>query len=127
MSDDEDEDYDYKNILACNVVLLGERNVGKTSIINRYVNNEFIYDTQTTKGGVFHTKSLLMKNEKLLIKFEIWDTSGQYGNRSLSKIFIKNAAVIIFVYDITDSSSFLELKNFWIKEVKENAHSDVSK
>ena len=68
-----------------------------------------------------------MKNEKLLIKFEIWDTSGQYGNRSLSKIFIKNAAVIIFVYDITDSSSFVDLKNFWIKEAKENANPDVSK
>ncbi len=48
-------------------------------------------------------------------------------NRSLSKIFIKNAAVIILVYDITDSSSFVELRDFWIKEAKENAHSDVSK
>ena len=47
--------------------------------------------------------------------------------RALAKVFYKNAAVCVLVYDITRKTSFEELKNYWFKEIKENAQSDVSK
>ena len=59
------------------------------------------------------------------IKFQIWDTAGQERFRSLAKIFYQNAAVAVLVYDITRRDSFEKLKEFWIKELKENAPSDI--
>ena len=61
------------------------------------------------------------------IKFEIWDTAGQEQYRSLTKIFYKDAAAAILVYDITRKDSFLELKNYWYDQVKETAPKNISK
>ena len=112
---------------TCKVVLLGESGVGKTSIISRYVNNTFKSQIQSTPGANFVTKSIIFSEENRSIKFEIWDTAGQERYRSLAKVFYKNSRVCILVYDITRKTSFEELKNYWIKEVKENASEDLSK
>ena len=113
--------------LACNVVLIGESGVGKTSIISRYTTNTFKSQLAITSGANFVTKNIIMEDENKSIKYEIWDTAGQERYRALAKVFYKNAAICILVYDITRKSSFDELKNYWIKEIKENARSDVSK
>ena len=59
------------------------------------------------------------------IKFDIWDTAGQEKFRSLTKIFYKDAAVAILVYDITRKSSFEEITNYWINQLKENANKNI--
>ena len=69
----------------------------------------------------------MMEDENQSIQFEIWDTAGQVRYRALAKVFYKNAAVCVLVYDITRKTSFEELKNYWFREIKENAQSDVSK
>ena len=51
------------------------------------------------------------------IKFEIWDTAGQEKYRSLTKIFYRDAKVIVFVYDITKEYTFNALKEYWYKEI----------
>ena len=68
-----------------------------------------------------------MEDENQSIKFEIWDTAGQEKYRALAKVFYKNAAVCILVYDITRRTSFEELKKYWITEIKANASSNASK
>ena len=113
--------------LPCKVVLIGESGVGKTSIITRYTRNQFKSQLMATSGANFVTKNVIMEDENQSIKFEIWDTAGQEKFRALAKVFYKNAAVCILVYDITRKSSFDALKNFWFKEIKENAKKDVSK
>ena len=113
--------------LPCKVVLIGESGVGKTSIITRYTRNQFKSQLMATSGANFVTKNVIMEDENQSIKFEIWDTAGQEKFRALAKVFYKNAAVCILVYDITRKSSFDSLKNFWFKEIKENAKKDVSK
>ena len=57
-----------------------------------------------------------VKNKKY--RLEIWDTAGQEKFRSLTKIFIKDAKIVIFVYDITTKKSFEEV-DFWVKTVKD--------
>ena len=109
--------------LTCKVVLIGESGVGKTSIISRYTTNTFKSHLMATPGANFVTKNVIMEDEKKSIKFEIWDTAGQERYRALAKVFYKNASV----YDITRKSSFEELKNYWVKEIKENAPDDISK
>ena len=119
MDDDTDTEY-----ATCKVVLLGEAGVGKTSIISRYVSNTFSDVLMSTTGASFATKKVELDDEHK-IKFQIWDTAGQERFRSLAKIFYQNAAVAVLVYDITRRDSFEKLKEFWIKELKENAPSDI--
>ena len=112
---------------GCKVVFIGESGVGKTSIISRYITNSFKSEMVSTLGANFVTKNVIMEDENQSIKFEIWDTAGQERYRALTKVFYKNAAVCILVYDITKRKTFDELKKFWVKEIKENSLPDLSK
>ena len=113
--------------LTCKVVLIGESGVGKTSIITRYITNEFKSKIMATSGANYITKYIILEDENQSIKFDIWDTAGQEKFRALAKVFYKNAAICVLVYDITRKSSFDALKDFWSKEIKENAQPNVSK
>ena len=112
---------------TCKVVLIGETGVGKTCIISRYVNNSFKEQVNSTLGANFLTKSIIMEDYKQSIKFEIWDTAGQERYRALAKVFYKNAAVCVLVFDIKKRKTFEELKNYWYKQIKENGPKNVSK
>ena len=116
-----------ENMLNCKVVLLGETSVGKTSLISRYVNNTFETNGLTTTGASYAYKAIYLKQYNKSIKFEIWDTAGQEKFRSLAKVFYKNAAVCILVYEITRRASFEELKKYWIEEIKTNGSKNISK
>ena len=118
---------DEKKAIPCKVVLIGESGVGKTSIISRYMTDSFSSTLGSTPGANFTTKTIFLKNENQAIKFEIWDTAGQEKFRSLAKVFYKNAAVCILVYEITRRVSFEELKKYWIEEVKTNGSKNISK
>jgi small GTP-binding protein len=118
---------DEKKAIPCKVVLIGESGVGKTSIISRYMTDSFSSTLGSTPGANFTTKTVFLKNENQSIKFEIWDTAGQEKFRSLAKVFYKNAAICILVYEITRRASFEELKKYWIEEVKNNGAKNISK
>ena len=120
MEEDEDEnEYD-----TCKVVMVGETGVGKTSIISRYIYNEFSKIVISTTGASY-AKKLLQIDKENKIQFQIWDTAGQERFRSLAKIFYQNASAVIIVYDITVRETFENIKEYWIKEIKENAPSDI--
>ena len=124
MSEIEEDD---KKAIPCKVVLIGESGVGKTSIISRYLTNTFNSTLGSTPGANFTTKTVFLEEENQSIKYEIWDTAGQEKYRSLAKVFYKNAAVCILVYEITRKQSFEELKKYWIGEVTSNASKNISK
>ena len=113
--------------INCKVVLLGESGVGKTSIIARYITNTFKSQNLPTTGANFVSKTIILEDENKSIKFELWDTAGQERYRSLAKVFYKNAAVCVLVYDITRKSSFNELKSFWVNEIKDNSEGKANK
>ena len=118
----EEED---KSAVSCKVVLIGESGVGKTSIISRFITNTFSSILMSTTGASFATKSIYLEKEDRTVKFEIWDTAGQEKYRSLAKVFYKNAQVCILVYDISRKTSFEEIKNYWFKEIKNNALDSI--
>ena len=108
------------------IVLLGETAVGKSCLISRFINNTFLSNFVPTMGGCFSTKELCFDEfNKKRIRLEVWDTAGQEKYRSIAKMFYKEASVAILVYDITREESFLELKNFWYKEVRDNADNNI--
>ena len=106
------------------IELIGESGVGKTSIISQFVDQVFQDDQQSTIGGTFSTKTVKCSNGKTL-KLEIWDTAGQERYRSVTKMFYKDANAAILVYDITNKSSFEELKNYWIGQVQESSIKNI--
>ena len=120
-------DTEEKKAIPCKVVLIGESGVGKTSIISRYMTDKFSATLGSTPGANFTTKTIFLKDENQSIKFEIWDTAGQEKFRSLAKVFYKNAAICILVYDITKKQTFEELQKFWIEKIKANASKNISK
>jgi len=114
MEDIEDEIEDQ---LPVKVILVGESGVGKTSIINQYISNEFSENIYSTSNASYVNKTIYLEDNKKL-NLAIWDTAGQEKFRSLAKIFYKDANIIILVYDITSYKSFQELKNFWYEQTK---------
>ena len=117
-----------ENAISVKVVLLGEAGVGKTCIISRFVNNLFEENVMSTSGANYAGKSVIFEEyEGKCLKFEIWDTAGQEKFRSLAKVFYKNAAICVLVYEITRRASFEELQKFWIEEIKANASKNISK
>ena len=97
-----------KDTINYKFVLVGDSAVGKSSIANRYISNDFYEFQEPTIGAAFMSKKLNIDDKE--IKLEIWDTAGQERYRSLAPMYYRNASVAIVVYDITKASS-----NFLIK------------
>ena len=121
MLDDDEEEEEY---ISCKVVLLGETGVGKTSIITRYIAHTVSQVVMTSTGSSFFSKKLII-NESKKVKLQIWDTAGQEKYRSLAKIFYQSSSVAVLVYDVTLKKSFDGLKDYWVKEIKDNAPDDI--
>ena len=97
-------------------ILVGMSGTGKTNIINAMINQPFDSDQISTQTSSFVDKYIDVNKKKYHI--EIWDTAGQEKYRSLTKIFIKDSKIVIFVYDITTMASFEEV-DYWVNTVKE--------
>ena len=106
------------------VVLLGESGVGKTCIIAQFTNGTFDANTVTSLTAQFIRKTMEFADKKA-ITFDIWDTAGQEKYRSLAKIFYKDAKVIVLVYDITSKDSFVQMKEYWYEQIKQQGNKDV--
>ena len=104
------------------IVLLGSAGVGKTSIIIKYGQNAFDKNVQSTYSANKLEKDIII--EKQNVHIEIWDTAGQEKYRSISRLYIKNAKIIILVYDITNKDTFTDL-NYWYDFIKNDLHQDV--
>lgn len=104
------------------VVLLGESGVGKSSLMLRFVANNFKVDSTSTVGASYMFKMLQVGDRS--IKFNIWDTAGQERYHSLAKMYLHDASAALLIYDITNKPSFEALKR-WYAELKEVAPKNV--
>jgi len=111
--------------LPIKCVLLGETAVGKTCLINRFVNNTFQEDFVPTMVGCYSSKDIFYDKANKKIKYEIWDTAGQEKYRSINKIFYQDTSIAILVFDITRKDTFEALKNYWYLELRDNSPKDI--
>eukprot|EP01091_Cochliopodium_minus_P008263 TRINITY_DN183_c0_g1_i1.p1 TRINITY_DN183_c0_g1~~TRINITY_DN183_c0_g1_i1.p1 ORF type:complete len:209 (+),score=59.16 TRINITY_DN183_c0_g1_i1:36-629(+) len=106
----------------CKLVLLGEAAVGKTSLITRFVKEEFFPSSPSTVAAAFLSKTLNVDGN--ILNLGIWDTAGQERFHSLAPIYYRGADAAIVVYDITDMNSFEKAKT-WIQVLKNELGDSV--
>ena len=106
----------------CQLLIIGDSTVGKTSILSRFANGTFNSNYLATVGLDNFTKDETIDNKTVRIK--IWDTAGQERYKSLTKGFFRNAQGIMIVYDVTNEETFESLK-IWIQSIKNNIGSEI--
>ena len=97
------------------LILIGDGRVGKTSIINKYINNKFNEGEEITVSSSYIEKIQIFNSKKY--KFSIWDTAGQEKFNSITPIYYRDAKGVLLVYDITNLNSFSRVKK-WREELK---------
>ena len=118
-------------VMKCKIVFLCDQSVGKTSIINRFIFDNFTGNEQVntsiiqpTVGVDFVSKTINVENKTL--RMQLWDTAGQERFHSLIPSYIKDSHAAIIVYDITsmfvvyrsDENSYGNIVK-WVEDVKE--------
>uniref|UniRef100_A0A7S2UZT5 Uncharacterized protein n=1 Tax=Fibrocapsa japonica TaxID=94617 RepID=A0A7S2UZT5_9STRA len=104
------------------LVFLGDQSVGKTSIITRFMYDNFDKNYQATIGIDFLSKTMYMPDRT--VRLQLWDTAGQERFRSLIPSYIRDSSVAVIVYDITNRASFLNTSK-WVEDVRNERGNDV--
>ena len=104
------------------LVFLGDQSVGKTSIITRFMYDNFDRHYQATIGIDFLSKTMYLEDRT--VRLQLWDTAGQERFRSLIPSYIRDSSVAVVVYDVTNRASFLNTGK-WVEDVRAERGSDV--
>ena len=100
-------------ITNLSILLLGDSDSGKTSLLMRYAKNQYKENYISTVGLDSLVKNLIINEED--VRLHIMDTSGQERFKSLSQSYYKKVDGIIFVLDVTNMESYEGVK-FWLKD-----------
>ena len=98
------------NEISIKLLLVGNSNVGKTSIILQYTDNFFPKSHLSTIGVEFKVKTFEYRRFK--VNLQIWDTSGQERFRSITPNYFRSSDALLFVFDVTNEESFKVIKDF---------------
>jgi Ras-related protein Rab-8A len=104
------EEYAFKLILG------GDGGVGKTSMVMRFVHNEFEENYKATIGTNIMKKECEFNDLNTKVRFVIWDLAGQSQFARVRKTYLQNAEVGLLVFDVTNKASFKNIKK-WYKEI----------
>ncbi|CAL6038048.1 Rab1a [Hexamita inflata] len=96
-------DLNSKTQLQLKIVLLGNANVGKTSLILNFMSGRFLEQQPNSSGASYSFKLMAIKNEQ--VKVQIWDTAGQERFSGFTSLYYRDANGCMVVYDVTDPSS----------------------
>lgn len=108
---------DQEKLIACKVVMIGNPGVGKTSLVNQWINDKFIPKYAPTIGANHLRKLIQIDNET--IDVSVWDTAGQEQYLSLAPLYTRASACAIAVASIDDMDSFEGLST-WVNLMKES-------
>jgi small GTP-binding protein len=118
----------YKNITEFDhifrVLFVGDDSVGKTSLLQRYVENTFSDMYMPTIGIDFKINTVkldasLGRSRQKVIKLQLYDTGGGDQFRNIVSAYYPNADAIVIVYDISDIDSFRHIER-WLHDVHKN-------
>ena len=97
------------------IIFVGDASTGKTSIINRIIDNPFNDNYEVSIGIDFMSKNIRFRGQN--IKIQIWDSAWQEKYKGLIPSYVRNSSIVFIVYDVSNRSSFDNVPN-WISFVK---------
>lgn len=104
------------------VIILGDSYVGKSSLINRLINNNFS-ELSSTLSIEYHTYITSINDYKL--RMQLWDTAGQERFNSIISNYYKGTDVAIFMYSIDKEESFKNIE-VWVQNLKNNNENSLN-
>lgn len=107
------------------VLIVGPSAVGKTSVINRFVHNQFVLKYKMTIGVDFLTKTLEHQPSKF-VKLHLWDIGGQGRFKFLHRTFYKGTLGAVIAFDLSREQTYSDMKN-WLSEMCSIMEEDVPK
>jgi small GTP-binding protein len=98
------------------IVFAGDPGIGKTSLVLRFARGEFHDPPPTILGEANCFLKVVTLEDNVKVGMELWDTAGMERHHSVTDHYYRNSNAVIFCYDVTDNSTFKDIKN-WAKEV----------
>ncbi|KAJ2326032.1 ras GTPase, partial [Coemansia sp. RSA 2681] len=106
------------------LLLIGDSGVGKSCLLLRFADDTYTESYISTIGVDFKIRTIELEGKT--VKLQIWDTAGQERFRTITSSYYRGAHGIIVVYDITDSHSYDDVKQ-WLQEIDRYASEGVNK
>lgn len=113
-------EYDY----LFKILLVGNSGIGKSCLLSRFIDNQYIDKYVFTVGVDFKIKNMTIDNKTC--KIQLWDTAGQDKFRTITSSYYRGSHGILLVYDTTDLESFKSL-DYWLSELDRCVRSDTIK
>lgn len=125
MSEISDKDIQimYTEGIVFKVIVVGDAEVGKTSLVRQHTKAKFDNEYQTTVGVNIAKETIEIEDKK--ISLLIWDIAGQVQFYMLHKVYFNGANGIIYVFDQTRPSTLANLKQNWFRKISEYGVSKV--
>lgn len=111
----ENDENSYKFIFK--IILIGDSGTGKTSLINRYIYNNFHEKYLCTIGVDFMMKKVVL-DDNTVIKLQIWDTAGMEKYKQITSTYYRGAQGAIVVFDLSSQTSFNSVSK-WVNDFKQ--------
>jgi small GTP-binding protein len=105
------------------IVVGGAGGVGKTSLLHRYIHDEFKENMKMTIGCQFHDQQLTRQNKN--ITMVMWDLGGQERFRFVQGDYIRGAAGAFVLFDLSDHATFENVEDEWIPLIRANADPSI--
>jgi len=108
--------------MLAKIVTLGDSSIGKSSLIQKFTEEKFVYSQLPTIGVDYKFKTVNVESKK--VKLMIWDTAGQERFRKIATDALKKAHGVILCYAVNDRKSFMNIEN-WMKQIKSSPSKDA--
>jgi len=100
------------------LLLIGNTFVGKTLIVQKFIDEKFAKQTMNTVGVELQSKVVEVNGKK--VKYLIWDTAGQDRMKTMAYSYYRGCDIILIVFDVHERSSFGAISN-WVECVEKFA------
>jgi Ras-related protein Rab-11A len=100
------------------IVVLGDAAVGKTSLINMYIEQSFSEDYKPTLGANIIRKDVHVDNINASVRLIMWDLAGQEKYNVIRSMYFQGCVGALLVYDVTRHNTFETIDSKWLKDFK---------
>jgi small GTP-binding protein len=108
----------------CKIVLVGDPEVGKSSLLSRFCDDIFVEDLAATVGIDFRIQTIVLSGKR--IKVQVWDPSGEERFNAVTDVYYRGVQGALIVYDVTNVGSFDNVKN-WIQKLTDKGPEGMEK